>query len=44
MNWEIAAGNALAPIVSTTTNAAPVAGNTYSGNLGTTDPNANFSF
>lgn len=43
-NWSIAAGNAVAPIVSATTNAAAINGNTYSGNLGSTDPNANFTY
>ncbi|MCC6230860.1 MAG: hypothetical protein IT432_16740 [Phycisphaerales bacterium] len=44
INWDIVAGNALAPIVSATTNAAAVSGNTYSGSLGSTDPNANFTY
>ncbi|HKQ48482.1 MAG TPA: right-handed parallel beta-helix repeat-containing protein [Phycisphaerae bacterium] len=43
-NWDIAIGNALAPIVSATTNAAAVAGDTYAGSLGSTDPNANFTY
>jgi parallel beta-helix repeat protein len=43
-NWTIAAGNALAPIVQATTNAAAVSGNTYAGSLGSTDPNANFTY
>jgi parallel beta-helix repeat protein len=43
-NWDIVAGNALAPIVSAGTNAVPVSGNTYAGTLGSTDPNANFTY
>lgn len=43
-NWDIAAGNALAPIVIASGNAAAVVGNTYSGSLGSTDPNANFTY
>ncbi|NUQ53066.1 MAG: right-handed parallel beta-helix repeat-containing protein [Phycisphaerales bacterium] len=44
VNWDIVAGNALAPIVSASTNAVPVSGNTYAGTLGSTDPNANFTY
>lgn len=44
LNWSIIAGNALAPIVQASTNAANANGNTYTGNLGNTDPNANFTF
>ena len=44
LNWSIVAGNALAPIVVATTNAAAVNGNAYAGNLGSTDPNANFTY
>lgn len=44
VNWTIAAGNALAPIVAATTNAAAVSGNSYTGSLGSTDPNANFTY
>ncbi len=43
-NWDIAMGNALAPIVAASTNVAPVAGNTYASSLGSTDPNANFTY
>jgi parallel beta-helix repeat protein len=43
-NWDIVAGNALAPIVSATTNAAAVLGGTYAGSLGSTDANANFTY
>lgn len=43
-NWEIAPGNAVAPIVQATTNAAAINGNTYAGSLGNTDPNANFTY
>jgi len=44
INWDIAIGNAVAPIVSATTNGAAISGNTYTGSLGSTDPNANFSY
>jgi parallel beta-helix repeat protein len=44
LNWDIAIGNAVAPIVNATTNAAAIAGNTYTGNLGSTDPHANFTY
>ena len=43
-HWDIAAGNRLAPIVLGGLNAAPVMGSTYAGSLGTTDPNANFTY
>jgi len=43
-NWDIVAGNALAPIVAASTNAVAVVGNTYAGSLGSTDPNANFTY
>ncbi len=43
-NWSIDAGNALAPIVVAGTNAAAVSGNAYAGSLGSTDPNANFTY
>lgn len=43
-NWSIAAGNAVAAIVSATTNAAAINGNTYTGSVGSTDPNANFTY
>ncbi len=39
INWVIAAGNALAPIVQASINTA-VSGNTYAGSLGSTEPNA----
>jgi parallel beta-helix repeat protein len=44
VNWDIAISNAVAPIVAATTNAAAISGNTYTGNLGSTDPNANFTY
>lgn len=43
-NWSIAVGNAVAPIVQATTNGSAIAGNTYTGNLGSTDANANFTY
>ena len=42
-NWDIVAGNAFGPIVLTTAGAA-VAGNTATSSLGSTDPNANFTY
>ena len=42
-NWDIVAGNDVAPIVSATVNSSAIVGNTYSGNLGTADSNANFT-
>ncbi|MEK6704088.1 MAG: right-handed parallel beta-helix repeat-containing protein [Planctomycetota bacterium] len=42
-NWSIVAGNSVAPIVITTTNAAAINGNSYAGNLGTADPHANLT-
>ena len=44
INWDIAVGNAVAPIVGAATNAALISGNTYAGSLGSTDPNANFTY
>ncbi len=44
LNWTIVPGNAVAPIVNATVNAAAINGNTYTGNLGNTDPNANFTY
>jgi len=44
-NWSIAIGNSFGPIVVAGTNAAVVNTNgAVAGNLGSTDPNANFSF
>jgi parallel beta-helix repeat protein len=43
-NWSIVAGNAVAPIVNAATNAAGINGNSYTGSLGSTDPNANFTY
>lgn len=43
-NWSIVAGNAIAPIVSASTNGIAINGNSYSGSLGSTDPNANFTY
>lgn len=43
-NYFIAAGNAVAPIVIAGTNPGVINGSAYTGNLGTTDPNANFSY
>ena len=44
INWDITPGNAVAPILSATTNSSPILGATYAGSLGSTDPNANFSY
>jgi hypothetical protein len=44
VNWDIVAGNAVAQIILASTNAAPIVGNTYGGLLGSTDPNANFTY
>jgi parallel beta-helix repeat protein len=44
VNWDIATGNAVATIVAANINFAPISGDTYAGNLGTTDPNANFTY
>lgn len=43
-NWVIVAGNSFGPIVVAGTNGAPVSGNSASGTLGNTDPNANFTY
>ncbi|MBI5765334.1 MAG: right-handed parallel beta-helix repeat-containing protein [Planctomycetes bacterium] len=44
-NWEIAIGNSVGPIVVAGTNAAVISGNGPSpSTLGSTDPNANFSY
>jgi parallel beta-helix repeat protein len=43
-NWDIVIGNAVAPIWQASTNAAAISGNTYAGSLGSTDPNANFTY
>lgn len=43
VNWEIAVGNALAPIIHAATNTTAVFGNAHSSSLGTTDPLANFT-
>ncbi|MGH7133004.1 MAG: hypothetical protein ACREJO_13775 [Phycisphaerales bacterium] len=43
-NWEIAIGNAVAPIVTAATNGAAISGNTYAGPFGSTDPHANFTY
>lgn len=43
-NWSIVVGNAVAPIVQASTNASAISGNTYTGNLGSTDSNANFTY
>lgn len=43
-NWDIVAGNAVAPIVQAATNAAAISGDTYAGSIGSTDPNANFTY
>jgi parallel beta-helix repeat protein len=42
--WDIAIGNAVGPIVSASTNAAAITGSTYAGSVGSTDPNANFTY
>ncbi|HLP84905.1 MAG TPA: right-handed parallel beta-helix repeat-containing protein [Phycisphaerales bacterium] len=44
INWSILAGNFVAPIVQATTNSSAITGNTYTGNLGSTDANANFTY
>jgi parallel beta-helix repeat protein len=43
-NWNVVAGNALAPIIQASTNDALVNGNFYVGDLGSADPNANFTY
>jgi parallel beta-helix repeat protein len=43
-NWTLGSGNAIAPIVAASTNLFAVSGDTYAGSLGSTDPNANFSY
>ena len=43
-NWSIVAGNAVAPIVAASTNPNAINGNSYAGSLGSTDPNANFTY
>ncbi|MFO0855874.1 MAG: right-handed parallel beta-helix repeat-containing protein [Phycisphaerales bacterium] len=42
--WEIVPGNSFGPIVIASTNAAIVIGNSAPGTLGSTDPNANFTY
>ncbi len=42
--WDIALGNHVAPINQAGSNAAAILGNNYTGSLGSTDPNANFSY
>ncbi len=44
LDWNIAAGNSVAPIVIAPTNAVATSGSSYAGTLGTTDPNANFTY
>ena len=43
-NWSIAVGNAVAPIVAASVNGVAISGNAYAGSLGSTDPNANFTY
>lgn len=44
-NWSIAANNIVAPIINRTVPASPViSGDAFVGSLGTTDPNANFTY
>ena len=43
-NWSIVANNAVAPIVSASKNPNAITGNSYAGSLGSTDPNANFTY
>ena len=43
-NWNIAAGNAVAPIIQAATNVASINGNSSPGSFTTTDPNANFTY
>lgn len=42
-NWIIAVNNSVGPIVLTADNIVPINGNTYPGNLGSTDPNTNYT-
>ncbi len=44
INWSIVAGNHVAPIVQASGNGAQITGDTYAGSLGSTDPNANFTY
>ena len=44
LNWSLIPGNAVAPIVSATTNAGGISGDTYAGPFGTTDPWANITY
>lgn len=44
INWVIVVGNAVAPIAQAATNAAAISGNAYAPGLGSTDPNANFTY
>lgn len=43
VNWTIAAFNVVAPIIAAFSNQAAINGNSCSGSLGSTDPNANFT-
>ncbi|MCC7387954.1 MAG: right-handed parallel beta-helix repeat-containing protein [Phycisphaerales bacterium] len=43
-NWTLTSGNSIAPIVAASTNLFGVSGDTYAGSLGSTDPNANFTY
>jgi len=43
-NWNIVSGNHVAPIVQASGNGSQITGDTYAGSLGSTDPNANFTY
>jgi hypothetical protein len=43
-NWSIVTFNAVAPIIAATGNGSAISGNAYAGGLGSTDPNANFTY
>ena len=45
LNWDIAANNVYGPIIDRRNPASPaVSGNSAAGAMGTTDPNANFTY
>ncbi len=44
VNWDIVAGNSVAPIVVAGVNAGSIVGDAFAGSLGTTDPHANFTY
>lgn len=43
-NWSIVANNSVAPIVVTSKTSSSISGNSSSAALGSTDPNANFTY